>query len=90
MPTPHEEARAVVEQMYSAIGLARSLGVPPIDVDGLLSWAATLDAYLTLLENEAGWDCGWCGHRHSGRRFAYICVGCACDQRPPHARTPAA
>jgi hypothetical protein len=48
MPTPHQEARAIVEQMYSAVGLARAHHVPPIDADGLLVWAAVLDAYLTL------------------------------------------
>ena len=51
------EARAVVEQMYSAVGLARSLQkqgveVPVIDADGLLAWAATIDAHLALQERE--------------------------------------
>jgi len=124
MPTAHEEARAVIAQMYSAIGLARHFKVPPIDVDGLLAWTTTLDACLTAIEavtdvpadgqrwvrlsdyeamrhalqqelqprivpldvtsnvERDGWDCAWCGHRHAGRAFGYICIGCACEQRP--------
>jgi hypothetical protein len=30
-----------------------------------------------------GWDCVKCGHRHSGRTLAYICIGCPCDEKPP-------
>ena len=50
MLTPRDQARAVIEQMYSAVGLARSHNVPPIDADGLFEWAATLDAFLVLTE----------------------------------------
>lgn len=34
-----------------------------------------------LIERE-GWDCGKCGHRHSGRSLGYICIGCPCDAQP--------
>lgn len=92
MSSPRDQARAVIEQMYSAVGLSRSLGVPPIDADGLFAWAVTLDACLDCGVSSAeqpgslprdGWDCAWCGHRHAGQRFAYVCIGCACEQRPP-------
>src|SRR5262245_18400424 len=50
MSSAREQVRAVIEQMYSAVGLSRSLNVPPIDADGLFAWAVTLDACFTLLE----------------------------------------
>ena len=29
------------------------------------------------------WDCPDCGHRHEGRRFAGICIGCPCPRTAP-------
>jgi len=53
MPTPHQQARAVIDQMYRAIGQARTQhDVLSIDADGLFLWAATLDAYLELIADE--------------------------------------
>lgn len=28
---------------------------------------------------ERGWDCAACGHRHTSRMFANICIGCPCQ-----------
>ena len=30
------------------------------------------------------WRCSECGHRHTGRKFAYICIGCPCNYVPDH------
>lgn len=40
----------------------------------------TLD--VTRLVEREGFDCKQCGHRHSGKTLAYICVGCPCDFVP--------
>jgi DNA-directed RNA polymerase subunit RPC12/RpoP len=26
--------------------------------------------------------CEVCGHRHTGRQWAYICIGCSCQETP--------
>lgn len=28
-------------------------------------------------------ECPDCGHRHQGQELGFICIGCACDKRPP-------
>jgi hypothetical protein len=35
------------------------------------------------------WRCSECGHDHTGRKFAYICIGCPCDFVPDHPVTAA-
>lgn len=30
------------------------------------------------------WHCTECGHSHTGRDLAYICIGCPCDFVPDH------
>jgi len=30
-----------------------------------------------------GWDCDQCGHRHAGRAYANICIGCPCQSVKP-------
>ena len=30
-----------------------------------------------------GWDCAKCGHRHTGRTLANICIGCPCPETEP-------
>ncbi len=37
-------------------------------------------AALALLE------CPACRHRHQGEALAFICIGCACEKRPPFTR----
>lgn len=27
-----------------------------------------------------GFDCVQCGHKHSGRQWAFICIGCPCER----------
>ncbi len=48
-------------------------------------------AYLRLLAQEEAreqaalegpWMCHACGHEHTGRRLAYICIGCPCPSKP--------
>ncbi len=31
--------------------------------------------------HEDPWMCHECGHRHQGRRLAYICIGCPCKSK---------
>lgn len=37
-----------------------------------------LNDYLELTAR----SCPKCGHQHTGKRLAYICIGCPCDYRP--------
>ena len=37
----------------------------------------------TQSSGETGWDCEKCGHRHAGRRWANICIGCPCPETAP-------
>jgi DNA-directed RNA polymerase subunit RPC12/RpoP len=37
---------------------------------------------VTKLVEREGFKCRECGHRHSGKTLAYICVGCSCEFVP--------
>jgi hypothetical protein len=53
MPTPQQQARAVIDQMYRAIGFARTQhDVLAVDANDLLAWTATLDAYLAVIDDD--------------------------------------
>lgn len=30
-----------------------------------------------------GWECGQCGHRHTGAALGFICIGCPCERTHP-------
>lgn len=74
-----EEAEACAQTMRE--WLAKIGKTPSPIVVGLRSQAEAEEARAANLDMTT-LMCSACGHQHAGIRWAYICIGCPCEERP--------
>ncbi len=80
----NDALKAELTRQLDAIAKIESASLPDTNSEHPdLIWREDVFAALSSTPTpRSGFDCAMCGHRHQDERFAFICIGCRCQNKP--------